>query len=142
MCVTCSPVVPSRLDQFARKTGDLRALSKVDLEVLALTYELESRANGISHLRVDVLEPGSVHSGTIKFFNVDKHFGFIVANGGGGGLRENEELFFHQSAIVLDGDDGGGGGGGSDAVGLAEMLAPGTCVTFTVDVGRKGKIGE
>lgn len=36
---------------FARKTGDLAVLSKSDLEVLALTFELEQQRNGLSNIR-------------------------------------------------------------------------------------------
>lgn len=35
---------------FARKTGDLRSLSKVDLQVIALTYELEKQETGAAHI--------------------------------------------------------------------------------------------
>ncbi|KAL8847912.1 MAG: hypothetical protein Q9221_007043 [Calogaya cf. arnoldii] len=36
---------------FARRTGDLAVLSKPDLQILALTYELESSRNGLSNIR-------------------------------------------------------------------------------------------
>ncbi|KAL8648410.1 MAG: hypothetical protein Q9226_006007 [Calogaya cf. arnoldii] len=36
---------------FARRTGDLAVLSKPDLQILALTYELESKRNGLSNIR-------------------------------------------------------------------------------------------
>ncbi len=36
---------------FARQTGDLRSLSRVDLRVIALTYMLERQETGASHLR-------------------------------------------------------------------------------------------
>ena len=36
---------------FARQTGDLRSLSRVDLRVIALTYMLERQETGGSHLR-------------------------------------------------------------------------------------------
>ncbi|KAL8998892.1 MAG: hypothetical protein Q9169_002111 [Polycauliona sp. 2 TL-2023] len=36
---------------FARRTGDLAVLSKPDLQILALTYELESRTSGPSNIR-------------------------------------------------------------------------------------------
>ena len=47
--------------EFAKKTGDLQALSITDLKVVALTYMLETDANGSSHLRkepVSTLQPG------------------------------------------------------------------------------------
>jgi rRNA maturation endonuclease Nob1 len=43
----------SAVAQFARKTGDFRELSLPDLEILALTYMLESETNGIEHLRTE-----------------------------------------------------------------------------------------
>ncbi|KAL8727559.1 MAG: hypothetical protein Q9166_005965 [cf. Caloplaca sp. 2 TL-2023] len=36
---------------FARKTGDLVVLSRPDLHILALTYEVESQRNGLSNIR-------------------------------------------------------------------------------------------
>ncbi|KAL8672073.1 MAG: hypothetical protein Q9168_003468 [Polycauliona sp. 1 TL-2023] len=39
------------ITDFARRTGDLAVLSKPDLQILALTYELESRASGLSNIR-------------------------------------------------------------------------------------------
>ncbi|CAN0172721.1 unnamed protein product, partial [Laminaria digitata] len=38
---------------FARQTGDLRALSRVDLRVIALTYMLERQETGAAHLRTE-----------------------------------------------------------------------------------------
>ncbi|KAL8950382.1 MAG: hypothetical protein Q9222_003580 [Ikaeria aurantiellina] len=37
---------------FARRTGDLAVLSKPDLEILAITYELEAQKKGTSNIRV------------------------------------------------------------------------------------------
>lgn len=39
--------------EFAKKTGDIRELSRTDLLVLALTYTLEVEANGSGHLRTE-----------------------------------------------------------------------------------------
>ncbi|KAG5176896.1 putative RNA binding protein NOB1 [Tribonema minus] len=36
---------------FARETGDLRSLSRVDLSVIALTYDLEKRETGAAHVK-------------------------------------------------------------------------------------------
>ena len=36
---------------FAKKTGDYKSLSAVDIRVLALTYQLEKEYNGTDHLR-------------------------------------------------------------------------------------------
>ena len=38
---------------FAKKTGDLIALSKADLKVIALTYMLEKELKGVDHLRTE-----------------------------------------------------------------------------------------
>ncbi len=46
VCFWCVAVV-----QFARATGDLQALSEVDLKLIALAYTLEAQAHGTSHLR-------------------------------------------------------------------------------------------
>lgn len=39
------------VSSFAKKTGDFSVLSRTDLEILALTYELEVERNGEGHLR-------------------------------------------------------------------------------------------
>jgi RNA-binding protein NOB1 len=46
VCFWCVAVV-----QFARATGDLQALSEVDLKLIALAYTLETQAHGTLHLR-------------------------------------------------------------------------------------------
>ena len=47
-----SPQAVDRVSQFARKTGDLASLSPVDVQVLALAYDLEIEAAGSDdHLR-------------------------------------------------------------------------------------------
>jgi RNA-binding protein NOB1 len=38
---------------FARKTGDLRSLSRVDLSVIALTYQLEKEVTGAAHINAE-----------------------------------------------------------------------------------------
>lgn len=44
--------VPARaVTAFARETGDLHALSRTDLKLLALAYSLEVAAHGDAHLR-------------------------------------------------------------------------------------------
>lgn len=37
--------------EFAKLTGDIRSLSRVDMQVVALTYQLEVELNGSEHLR-------------------------------------------------------------------------------------------
>ncbi|CAM9780980.1 unnamed protein product, partial [Scytosiphon promiscuus] len=44
---------------FARQTGDLRSLSRVDLRVIALTYMLERQETGASHLRTAPVRAGT-----------------------------------------------------------------------------------
>lgn len=39
--------------EFAKKTGDIRELSRTDLLVLALTYMLEVESNGLKHVRTE-----------------------------------------------------------------------------------------
>lgn len=47
---------------FARQTGDLRSLSRVDLRVIALTYMLERQETGASHLRTTPVRPVRGHT--------------------------------------------------------------------------------
>ncbi|CAB1110672.1 unnamed protein product [Ectocarpus sp. CCAP 1310/34] len=44
---------------FARQTGDLRSLSRVDLKVIALAYMLERQETGAVHLRTAPIRPGT-----------------------------------------------------------------------------------
>ncbi|KAL8767921.1 MAG: hypothetical protein Q9209_005709 [Squamulea sp. 1 TL-2023] len=46
-----SPQSVKTITDFARRTGDLVVLSRPDLHILALTYEVESRRNGVSNIR-------------------------------------------------------------------------------------------
>jgi len=54
-----------------------------------------------------------MHTGTVKFFNESKGFGFIVDN------SSNEEFFVH-------------------VTGLVDKIREGDTVTFNVENGRKG----
>ena len=54
-----------------------------------------------------------MHTGTVKFFNESKGFGFIVDN------ASNEEFFVH-------------------VTGLVDKIREGDAVTFDVENGRKG----
>ena len=56
-------------------------------------------------------------SGTVKWFNDDKGFGFITPDDG------SKDLFVHQSAIVADGP---------------RTLAEGSKVSFDAEAGDKG----
>lgn len=44
------------IEKFTKKSGDYHDLSVVDLKLLALTYELETTANGTSHLRTEPMK--------------------------------------------------------------------------------------
>ncbi|CAM9129133.1 unnamed protein product [Ectocarpus sp. 12 AP-2014] len=44
---------------FARQTGDLRSLSRVDLKVIALAFMLERQETGAGHLRTAPIRPGT-----------------------------------------------------------------------------------
>ena len=44
--------------EFSKKTGDYPSLSATDIQVLALTYQLEAEFVGVSHLKQ---EPEKVH---------------------------------------------------------------------------------
>ena len=57
-------------------------------------------------------------SGTVKFFNASKGYGFITADGG-------EEIFFHQSNVK--------------ETGFRDMLRQGDIVKFEIKNGQKGK---
>jgi cold shock protein len=57
-------------------------------------------------------------TGTVKFFNASKGYGFITADGG-------EEIFFHQSNVK--------------ETGFRDMLRQGDLVTFEIKNGQKGK---
>jgi len=56
--------------------------------------------------------------GTVKWFNPDKGYGFLVADGGG------DEVFVHYSAILGEG---------------WRTLRPGSRVHFALIVGPKGR---
>ncbi|KAL9598627.1 MAG: hypothetical protein Q9219_004372 [cf. Caloplaca sp. 3 TL-2023] len=58
------------ITDFARRTGDLAVLSKTDIEVLALTFEIESRKNGLLNIRTS---PGQQLSKTKVLGSQDKH---------------------------------------------------------------------
>jgi CspA family cold shock protein len=58
-----------------------------------------------------------VASGTVKFFNSEKGWGFITQQGGG------EDIFVHYSAIVMNG---------------YRILEEGQAVEFELEQGPKG----
>jgi len=60
----------------------------------------------------------TVISGTVKFFNASKGYGFITMDGG-------DDIFFHQSNVK--------------ETGFRDMLRQGDLVTFEVKNGQKGR---
>uniref|UniRef100_A0A7M4FW13 RNA-binding protein NOB1 n=1 Tax=Crocodylus porosus TaxID=8502 RepID=A0A7M4FW13_CROPO len=46
------PALPA-VTEFSKKTGDFPSLSRADLQVLALTYELQAETGGVAHLRAE-----------------------------------------------------------------------------------------
>lgn len=52
-----SPDALKAVSAFARKTGDLHFLSKTDLKVMALTYQLHVERNGKDKLRTEPVQP-------------------------------------------------------------------------------------
>jgi len=60
-------------------------------------------------------------SGTVKWFNAEKGFGFITVDGGG------QDVFVHYSAIDMPG---------------YKVLEEGQAVTFEVGTGSKGPQAE
>lgn len=52
-----APSIHFAVAGFARQTGDLGALSRVDIRVIALTYMLERQETGGSHLRAAPVRP-------------------------------------------------------------------------------------
>ena len=49
------PAALAFVTKFSKLTGDFPKLSKTDLKVMALTYQLEKQFNGIDHLRTNPL---------------------------------------------------------------------------------------
>jgi cold shock protein len=81
----------------------------------SITRHLEIRIRGIPHLIEDIQD---MATGTVKWFNDAKGFGFITPEGGG------DDLFAHFSAIQGQG---------------FKTLAEGQKVSFDVTTGPKGK---
>lgn len=64
---------PPAASSFARQTGDLRSLSRVDLRVIALTYMLERQETGATHLRTAPVRPVSWFSQRIESISIQEH---------------------------------------------------------------------
>lgn len=58
------------VSDFAKKTGDYASLSATDIQVIALTYQLEKEHVGVEHLRTEpvkrVIAPGHLPSQEFK----------------------------------------------------------------------------
>ncbi|KAG6548360.1 hypothetical protein Mapa_010139 [Marchantia paleacea] len=50
-CLEPSEEALAKVVRFARATGDLQALSEVDMKLIALTYTLEAQVHGTEHIR-------------------------------------------------------------------------------------------
>jgi cold shock protein len=86
-------------------------------EVLSLGAFLFSRHSSIpSFVRKEVKEMDDRVTGTVKWFNAAKGYGFIAHNGG-------KDVFVHYSAIQMNG---------------YRALAEGDQVEFTIEDGAKG----
>lgn len=59
------------ITEFSKKTGDFAALSITDINVLALTYELEKRFVGVEHLKSDPIISKTVYTSNKN--NVNSH---------------------------------------------------------------------
>ena len=53
--------------RFASKTGDVHALSRVDMKLIALAYDLEGRCHGVEHLRTEPAPPRTHAKKTNRF---------------------------------------------------------------------------
>jgi RNA-binding protein NOB1 len=53
--------------RFANKTGDVHALSRVDMKLIALAYDLEGRCHGVEHLRTEPAPPRTHAKKTNRF---------------------------------------------------------------------------
>ena len=61
--------------EFSKKTGDYPSLSATDIQVLALTYQLEAEFVGVSHLKQ---EPEKVNQKDYWFYSF--YFKFYSGN--------------------------------------------------------------
>ena len=55
------------VSEFAKKTGDYRSLSMVDLRLLALVYRLEKENVGTDHLRTQPIQTVNIHTRLLCF---------------------------------------------------------------------------
>lgn len=111
--------------QTQQLTGGFAFILSAVIILIALVVMMALQARSLARLRpkeVAVALDPVRESGTVKWFNIDKGFGFIV--------RENgEDLFIHFRALR----EGQGG---------TENLAEGLRVEYQIGQGRKGPQAE
>lgn len=105
--------------EFARKTGDLRELSRVDLHVLALTYQLEVEVSGGKHLRQEPLARGATVRRVERTKGGAATSAAVQASGGGAAISqiETEEVTSDagKATEAPAGEAAGAAAGGSSA---------------------------
>jgi len=62
--------------RFASKTGDVHALSRVDMKLIALAYDLEARCHGVEHLNTEPAAPRT-HSKTTNRFEKQAGWDYV-----------------------------------------------------------------
>ena len=62
--------------RFASKTGDAHALSRVDMKLIALAYDLEERCHGVKHLNTEPAAPRT-HSKTTNRFEKQAGWDYV-----------------------------------------------------------------
>lgn len=92
------------ITDFAKKTGDFAALSITDINVLALTYELEKRFVGAEHLKSDPIISKTVYTSNKN--NAGSHIaGFYNPENKSLISLENEDLAIDYYENSDDDDD-------------------------------------
>lgn len=92
---TPSKVSMGRVRAFARATGDLTSLSEEDIEVIALTLDLDVNAHGDdNHIR---LEPSFKDPTAIKAFTGGKHVACTTALGSHGDNKQYRDRYGQQN---------------------------------------------
>lgn len=82
---------PPTVAAFARKTGDYAVLSATDLRVLALTYQLEFEACGMTRIRTEPLRPNAKPVATKPVAKRTKHAAKEITGDFEDEVKEEEE---------------------------------------------------